>query len=115
MFRREALDQLATPDNLNQLMQVSTPTGWLALIGLAVVLALGLAWGFLWPVPITVETQGLIAPQGGMQLVNAPAAGRVRDLGVKNGDIVQPGQTLATLDTGDGAGAGTMTVTATGP
>ena len=42
LFREEAVDKMLSPDDLDRLMRVTDPKGWLALIGLvALLLAAG--------------------------------------------------------------------------
>ncbi|MGA1194869.1 MAG: hypothetical protein ACO36I_00070 [Candidatus Latescibacterota bacterium] len=38
IFRQAALDRLSSPDQLDQLMRVTTPKGWIALMALCSVL-----------------------------------------------------------------------------
>src|SRR5579883_958477 len=95
MFRREALENLNTPEALDQLMEVTRPTGWLALLGLAAVVLVFAGWGFFWQLPTKLTTSGIITPIGGVVQVVSPAAGKVQSLAVKTGDIVTPGETVA--------------------
>ena len=39
IFRKVALERLSSPEQLDQLMQVTSPKGWLALAGLGALLA----------------------------------------------------------------------------
>jgi hypothetical protein len=97
MFRREALEHLNTPEGLDQLMEVTRPTGWLALIGLGAVVLLFAGWGFYWKLPTKLTTTGIVAPVGGVQNLVAPLAGQVQKLSVKTGDIVTPGESIAQI------------------
>lgn len=115
MFRREVLERLATPDGLDQLMQITRPTGWLGLVALAAVLAAAVVWGFFWEIPTTLDSQGVVAPTGGVEVISAPSGGRLREVAVKAGDIVQPGQAVATLASVDPADTATVPLTATSP
>ena len=48
LFREEAMDKMSSPDELDRLMRVTHPKGWLALVAATVV------WGVFGSVPIEV-------------------------------------------------------------
>ena len=45
VFRKVSLDRLASPEQLDQLMQITTPKGWVALLALSVLLLTAIVWG----------------------------------------------------------------------
>src|SRR5579872_6965820 len=69
IFRKSALDRLATPEELDELMRVTSPRTWLALFGLAVLLLAGIIWSALTSVTTTVSAEGVVAPPGREALV----------------------------------------------
>lgn len=69
IFRKSALDRLATPEDLDELMQVTTPRTWFALLALAVLLVAGILWSALTFVTTTVNAQGVVVPPGREALV----------------------------------------------
>jgi HlyD family secretion protein len=46
IFRSAALNRMSSPEQLDQMLEVTTPKYWLALIGIGLLLLCGLAWGF---------------------------------------------------------------------
>ena len=54
IFRQAALERLASPEQLDQLMQVTTPRGWLALAALGCLLITAVILSFIWTIPVTV-------------------------------------------------------------
>src|SRR5262249_6294354 len=44
-FRKTALDRLSSSEQLDRLLQVTSPRGWIALVGLGLLLAASLLWG----------------------------------------------------------------------
>ena len=60
IFRTAALDRLSSPERLDQLIGVTTPRGWLALVSLCALIAVGLAWCIWGRVPTTVRSPGLL-------------------------------------------------------
>ena len=60
IFRKEALERLSSPEQLDQLMQIVTPRSWLPLAALGGLLACGLTWSFLGSIPVTTTGRGVL-------------------------------------------------------
>ncbi|PYR70370.1 MAG: NHLP bacteriocin system secretion protein [Acidobacteria bacterium] len=101
IFRKVALDRLASPEQLDQLMQVTDPRGWIALVGLSFVVATAVAWGVLGSVHQNVHGAGILVRSGGVFEVVPLAGGRVIDVSVAPGAVVNAGQVVARLDQPD--------------
>ncbi|MBN1919688.1 MAG: NHLP bacteriocin system secretion protein [Anaerolineae bacterium] len=97
LFRSAALEQLRSPDALDQLLQVTRPAGWLALLACALLLVAALLWGVFGSLPITVTGQGILLAPGGVREVVSLSAGQLVSLDVHPGDIIAPGQVVARL------------------
>ncbi len=95
VFRKVSLDRLASPDQLDQLMQVTTPKGWVALLALSFLLLTAIVWGCVGRIPETVHGQGMLVKSGGVLQVVPSAGGRVTDIAVSVGDLVSAGQIVA--------------------
>lgn len=68
IFRKESLERLSSPEQLDQLMQVVSPRSWLPLASLGGLVLLALAWSILGRIPITATGQGiLVRPDNGSQ------------------------------------------------
>jgi hypothetical protein len=65
LFRKAALARLSSPEELDQLMQVTTPKGWLALLGLVGLILVALMWGVLGHIPTIAQGQGVLLKQEG--------------------------------------------------
>lgn len=52
LFRKAALEKLSSPEELDQLMQVTTPRGWFALLGLIGLLAVAVVIGIATVIPV---------------------------------------------------------------
>ncbi len=101
LFRKEALERLSAPEQLDQLVSVVSPkTGlWLATLGGLTAAALG--WGILGRIPITVQGQGVLIFPSQVVSFQSTGAGRLLNVRVKAGDRVKKGEVLATLDQSD--------------
>src|SRR5260370_25267661 len=100
IFRKEALDRLASPEQLDQLMQLTSPRGWIALAGLGLLLLTAVAWGLFGSIATTVDGQGVLLRSGGLTSMAAPPAGRVTEVLVHVGDEVQKDHKLLELRPG---------------
>jgi NHLM bacteriocin system secretion protein len=101
LFRKVALDRLASPEQLDQLLKVTDPRGWVALAGLGVILGTAIVWGVLGRVPQNVTGMGILIRSGGVFEVVPLSGGRVIDVAVTAGDVVREGQVVARLDQPD--------------
>jgi len=96
LFRQTALEQLSSPEQLDQLIRVTQPMGWLALLALSLVLLTAILWGILGSLPVQVEGQGILLSSGGIHDVVSPGPGQII-LHQQTGDVIQTGQLVAEL------------------
>lgn len=61
IFRQESIDQVESPEKLDQMLRVSRPSAWAVVIALVVLAVSVLVWGFTGRLPQTVEAQGFTA------------------------------------------------------
>lgn len=97
IFRKVALERLSSPEQLDQLMQVTDPKGWLALGALGVLLAASLAWGVFGSIPTEARGEGILLRQGGVSSLVAAENGQVEDILVAVGDVIEKGQVVARI------------------
>lgn len=71
IFRSAALNRMSSPEQLDQMLEVTTPKYWLALIGIALLLVFGLVWGFYGRMTTKAMGRGMVVqlPGGDLQLV----------------------------------------------
>jgi hypothetical protein len=65
IYRKAALERLSSPEELDSLMQVTTPKGWLALFSLGALILIALLWGIFGRIPTKVSGQGIILERMG--------------------------------------------------
>lgn len=97
VFRKVSLDRLSSPEQLDQLMQVTDPRGWIALAATGVILLTAIVWSVAGTVPETVSGSGMLMKTGGVFEVAPLSGGRVTDLSVGVGDTVHEGQAVARI------------------
>ena len=97
IFRAAALEKLSSPEQLDTLMQVTAPAGWLALSAVGLMLGVAVLWGIFGSIPNKVQGEGILIRGGAVLDVEANTAGRVTRIDVAPGDLVTPGQVVATI------------------
>lgn len=101
IFRQAALERLSSPEQLDQLMQVTTPRAWLALLALLGLIITVVVWSFSDTIPTQVLGQGILLRGDQVTRVTAPASGLVRTVAVRPGDMIRVDQVIAQIDTLD--------------
>jgi HlyD family secretion protein len=97
VFRKSSLERLSSPEQLDQLMRVTTPKGWLVFLGLMVLVVVAVVWGIFGRIAVTVEGKGILMKSGGIMTVQSIAAGVIQEISVWPGDIVRQGEVVARL------------------
>ena len=93
----KALDYVASPEQLDQLMQVVKPKNWVPAMTIGGLTAIALVWSVVGRLPIAVSGQGvLISPQRVVEL-QSPVTGQLEVLNVKDGQAVKQGEILAAI------------------
>jgi HlyD family secretion protein len=97
IFRKAALERLSSPEQLDYLMSITSPMAWIALAAVGVIALLIILWGFVGFIPAKVSGKGILIRGGSVFDVSAGSDGVITDLSVKPGDVVQAGQSIATI------------------
>lgn len=98
-FRKAALKQFTSPEQLDQLIQVVTPQSWIIAGTLYAILLLLLIWSIIGNVPTRAGGPGILLAGGG-DIYNAVAPdgpSRIAAIKVKPGDQVSKGQVIVIL------------------
>ena len=99
MFRQAALNRLTSPEQLDRLVRVADPIGWLALGTVAALLTAIVAWGIWGKIPEQVEGKGILVSTGGRVLdAMSPSEGTITKLLVAQNDIVKKDQEIAVIE-----------------
>jgi HlyD family secretion protein len=94
MFRKAALAKLSSPEQLDSLMQVTTPKGWIALSGLVVLILAGLVWGIFGRTAERVSGAGILIKEGGIFGIESRGGGIITNVLVNVNDEVKEGQVV---------------------
>jgi HlyD family secretion protein len=97
IFRKVALERLSSPEQLDQLVQVTDPRGWLALTGLGALLLAAVGWGIWGSIPTESQGEGILLRQGGVAALVSAGSGQVEEILVSVGDVIEKGQPVAKI------------------
>lgn len=101
IFRKKTLDTLSSPEQLDRVMTVTRPMGWMALAGCFILIAIAFLWGIKGNIHTTVQGQGILLREGAIYDVVSLGTGQVTKIMVSVDDAVTQGQVIATLSLPD--------------
>jgi HlyD family secretion protein len=101
IFRQAALERLSTPEQLDQVMRVTTPTSWLSIFSVIGLVVGAVVWSIVGTVPVKVEGAGILISPGGVLDVISSSDGRITEFLVKPGDHLEFGDVIARVDQPD--------------
>jgi HlyD family secretion protein len=97
IFRQSALDRLSSPEQLDRLMRITDPRGWIALAAIWALLLVAGVWSVVGRIPTTLVGHGILLTSGGILEAEVRGTGIVSELRVGVGDRVEAGQVIALI------------------
>jgi hypothetical protein len=101
IFRDVSFERFSSPEQLDQLIKVTSPKSWLVLIAVSCIIVSFVIWGFLGSISTKIEGQGILLNNGGVFTIVHHASGQVTDVRFKVGDKVKTGDVIARIDLPD--------------
>lgn len=101
IFRKVALERASSPEQLDQLITITTPAGWVSLLGIFIFLAAAVIWSIYGSIPTQVEGRGILLFHEGVLSIQAQNTGKITRISVDAGDMVQKGQIIARIERED--------------
>ena len=98
IFRKSALERLSSPEELDCLMEVTSPRAWLALIAFGGIILAAAIWGIWGTISTRVSGRGILVHPGGILEIASKASGAVSAVYTSPGDLVGKGQVLAKIE-----------------
>lgn len=97
-FRKEALEALSSPEQLDQPLPLLRPSHWATLLGLLLFAGAVLLWSILGRVPVRIQGRGLLLLPEALVPVQSPSSGPLQEILVKEGQCVKAGHAMARID-----------------
>jgi HlyD family secretion protein len=98
IFRSKALERLASPEALDQLMFSATAREWLPLLTIGALIVLVGAWTTLGTIPISVSGRTVLVYPSNLVEIQSTTAGRLETLTIREGDVVKAGAVVGRVD-----------------
>jgi multidrug efflux pump subunit AcrA (membrane-fusion protein) len=102
LFRPKALSHIASADQFDRLVRVTSPRHWIGLGAVLTVIAAVVVWSCVSTVPTTVSGSGYLLPEGGLKAIESPIAGTVVRFDLTGGEHVVDGQEVGEVRDADG-------------
>ena len=97
VYRKAALERLATADQLDKVMKITSPLSWLALLGATLIIVIVIIWSFRGSLPSTVTANGkIVSASTATNTLTAHSEGTVV-LNVKEGQPIRKGDVIARI------------------
>src|SRR3990167_8692658 len=97
VFRKVALERLASPEQIDRLLAVVSVRGWIALIVILLLSACILIWSFVGEITVTASGVGVFFNPDNIHIIRSSVEGAVEQVNFTEGDLVKEGEELLTL------------------
>lgn len=98
LFRESALQNLSSPEQLDQLISITRPRAWIVLAALGFVLGATLLWSVFGSLPSAISGQGIVIGRGGTYDIVALGSGVITQFEhFETGQAIRKGQMLGTV------------------
>lgn len=95
IFSQEALDKMRSPEQLDTVLPITTPVGWMGLVSVVVMLLAIVIWSIFGSFTVKADGMGLIMDPSGVMKVSAVSGGTLDKLYVRPGEKVKKGELIA--------------------
>jgi HlyD family secretion protein len=97
LFRKAAIDKVSSPEQLDLLMRITSPVGWLALLTVALMIAAVGVWSVVGSIADLVDAKGTLFRGERLYDIKATMSGSIVAMNIRQGSFVTAGQTIASL------------------
>lgn len=94
VLRKVSQERLSNPEQIDQLMKIRSPSGWIIVASVLLLLIVGCGWLIFGKVPITMPCSGSIMPTKGLAEVQSPKSFVVEEVKVHSGVQVKKDEVL---------------------
>jgi len=101
IFRKKSLETLSSPEQLNLVMQVTRPMGWVSLVACFLLMGIAVFWGFKGKIHTITQGEGILLREGAIYDVVSLGTGQVKSIHVQVNDTVKADQVIAHLSLPD--------------
>lgn len=97
LLRKASVEKLSSPEQLDMMMRVTSPMGWVAVTALGVLIAVVIVWSVTFDLSVKVDGRGYMVRGESVQEVQILTPGTVQSIEVRSGQVIEPGTVVAKL------------------
>ncbi|MBP7588439.1 MAG: NHLP bacteriocin system secretion protein [Thermoanaerobaculia bacterium] len=101
LLRKASVEKLSSPEQLDMMMRVTSPMGWVAIAAIGAILLAAIVWSVTFPMPVKVDGRGFMVRGEAVREVQILAGGTIQSMEVKTGDVIETGTVVARLSMPD--------------
>jgi HlyD family secretion protein len=101
LLRKASIERLSSPEQLDMIMRVTSPKGWIALAAVATLIFAGIVWSMIFDLSVKVDGRGYMVRGESIREIQALANGAVVGVEVTSGQVIEPGVIVARLSVPD--------------
>jgi HlyD family secretion protein len=101
LLRKASIERLSSPEQLDMIMRVTSPKGWIALAAVATLVVAGIIWSMIFDLSVKVDGRGYMVRGESIREIQALTNGAVVGVEVTSGQVIEPGTIVARLSVPD--------------
>lgn len=101
LFRKEAMDEATSPDDLDQIISITSRKTHLLVIGMVILIVAGALWSLYGSVPVTIQGSGIIIPEGGIHYITPQQEGVIESIFIEQGQYFSAGEIVGKIEVKD--------------
>jgi len=101
LLRKSSIEKLSSPEQLDMMMRVTSPMGWIALTAVAVLIVAVVIWSTIFDLSVKVDGRGYMVRGESVREIQALSPGAVLAIEVRTGQVIEPGTVVARLSLPD--------------
>jgi HlyD family secretion protein len=101
LLRKASIEKLSSPEQLDMMMRVTSPSGWIALVAVGVLVVSGIAWSMIFDLSVKVDGRGYMVRGESVREIQCLTAGAITAVEISTGQVIEPGTVVARLSLPD--------------
>ncbi len=97
IFRKQALDTISNPEQLDQHVKITRPSVWIIVIGILAILVGVFVWSVTGTITTSEKIAGILFPANSVKIATSNSGGTVVDVLVEENQEVEKGDVLAVI------------------
>lgn len=101
LLRKASIERLSSPEQLDMIMRVTSPKGWIALAAVGTLVVTGIVWSMIFDLSVKVDGRGYMVRGESVREIQALTGGAVIAVEIQSGQVIEPGTIVARLSVPD--------------